>query len=150
MYQLSLIFIFISYFLIFSTSSFLLISLAWFFYGMSSAGMTGSLDTYFVKTIKRKHESIKNFNVKNNYSLLFSGLIGGGVGATIYSYIGINIYLLSLSGFIIAFILIQILIPKKIIKLEDRITLEQMLVGLKSLKHNNKLTLNFNITLTAK
>ncbi|NDR69631.1 hypothetical protein [Fructilactobacillus sanfranciscensis] len=86
---------------------------------MSSAGMTGSLDTYFVKTIKRKHESIKNFNVKNNYSLLFSGLIGGGVGATIYSYIGINIYLLSLLGFIIAFILIQILIPKKIIKLED-------------------------------
>ncbi|NDR77117.1 hypothetical protein [Fructilactobacillus sanfranciscensis] len=117
---------------------------------MSSAEMTGSLDTYFVKTIKRKHESIKNFNVKNNYSLLFSSLIGGGVGATIYSYIGINIYLLSLLGFIIAFILIQILIPKKIIKLEDRITLEQMLVGLKSLKHNNKLTLNFNITLTAK
>lgn len=108
------------------------------------------LDHWIHILLKQSKESIKNFNVKNNYSLLFSGLIGGGVGATIYSYIGINIYLLSLLGFIIAFILIQILIPKKIIKLEDRITLEQMLVGLKSLKHNNKLTLNFNITLTAK
>ena len=78
MYQLSLVLIGISYFIILFTNNYYLLCLSWFIYGMSAASMSGSLDSYFIRRAENKHE-IKGINVLINRSTLYSGLIGGGL-----------------------------------------------------------------------
>ena len=94
MYQLSLVLIGISYFIILFTNNYYLLCLSWFIYGMSAASMSGSLDSYFIRRAENKHE-IKGINVLINRSTLYSGLIGGGLGSFLYEILSEQIYILS-------------------------------------------------------
>ena len=105
MYQLSLVLIGISYFIILFTNNYYLLCLSWFIYGMSAASMSGSLDSYFIRRAENKHE-IKGINVLINRSTLYSGLIGGGLGSFLYEILSEQIYILSLLLIISSFILI--------------------------------------------
>lgn len=105
MYQLSLILIGISYSIILFTNNYYILCLSWFIYGMSAASMSGSLDAYFVRRTKDNHE-IKRINVLINYSTLYSGLIGGGLGSFLYELLSEHIYVLSLILIFLSLILI--------------------------------------------
>lgn len=100
MYQLSLVLIGISYFIILLTNNYYLLCLSWFIYGMSAASMSGSLDSYFIRRAENKHE-IKGINVLINRSTLYSGLIGGGLGSFLYEILSEQIYILSLIDYLI-------------------------------------------------
>lgn len=100
MYQLSLVLIGISYFIILFTNNYYLLCLSWFIYGMSAASMSGSLDSYFIRRVENKHE-IKGINVLINRSTLYSGLIGGGLGSFLYEILSEHIYILSLIDYLI-------------------------------------------------
>lgn len=100
MYQLSLVLIGISYFIILFTNNYYLLCLSWFIYGMSAASMSGSLDSYFIRRAENKHE-IKGINVLINRSTLYSGLIGGGLGSFLYEILSEHIYILSLIDYLI-------------------------------------------------
>ena len=91
MYQLSLILLGISYCGVYVFDNVLLLSLMWGIYGLSSAVMSGTLDAYFYKVIKKKGKNIKEFNVKNRYSILVSSLFGALIGSLLYKYIGVSI-----------------------------------------------------------
>lgn len=122
MYILSLILILISYAMVFIYADIVHLAIAWTIYGISAAAMTGTLDTFFVKELKRNNEDIKKFMADNNYSLLLSGLIGGSVGALFYNVIGMNIYLMAIGIFIISilFIILGIQSPQ-VVKDRERV-----------------------------
>lgn len=105
-YLLSIILIVVSYSIILYSSSPIFLSIAWFFYGASAAGMSGSLEGYFIKKMNNNSIQIKNFSVNYNYTIFFSGLIGGFLGSILYRFVNINIYIFSLVLFIITFIII--------------------------------------------
>ncbi len=108
MYQLSLVLIGISYVLIMVTNTFYLLCLAWFIYGMSSASMSGSLDSYFIRRAEDSGQ-IKHVNVLINHALLYSGLIGGGLGSFLYAVFFEHIYLISLFMIALSLFLITFL-----------------------------------------
>ncbi|WP_164966388.1 MFS transporter [Companilactobacillus metriopterae] len=137
-YQISLVFITASYMIVIVSSSFWLMCFSWFLYGVSSAGMTGSLDSYFIKDALDNDQGIKKFNIQNNYSLLLSSLLGGGIGASIYGLIHINIYILSILGFIISFVLIQVTIPFKRVEKIKRISVKELFENIRGLLKDEK------------
>ncbi|WP_169922427.1 MFS transporter [Lactobacillus terrae] len=137
-YQISLVFITASYMIVIVSSSFWLMCFSWFLYGVSSAGMTGSLDSYFIKDALDNDQGIKKFNIQNNYSLLLSSLLGGGIGASIYGLIHINIYILSILGFIILFVLIQVTIPFKRVEKIKRISVKELFENIRGLLKDEK------------
>lgn len=113
MYQLSLILLGISYFITMVSNKFPVLCISWFIYGMSSASMSGSLDSYFIRRAK-SDEEIKHINVLINHSTLYSGLIGGGIGSFIYKEINIKIYIISLVLIFFSLILITFIFhPQK-------------------------------------
>ena len=95
MYQMSLILIIVAYYLIFIASNYYILCFTWFIYGVSAASMSGSLDAYFIRNINNE-KGVKDFNILMNHSLLISGLVGGGLGASLYSIIGNAIYTVSI------------------------------------------------------
>lgn len=121
MYQLSLILLGISYCGVYVFDNVLLLSLMWGIYGLSSAVMSGTLDAYFYKVIKKKGKNIKEFNVKNRYSILVSSLFGALIGSLLYKYIGVSIYLVS-----IIILILTLLILTFFIKIEHELILEKV------------------------
>lgn len=103
-YLLSIILIIISYSIILCSTSAFFLSIAWFLYGASAAGMSGSLEGYFIKKMNNDSVQIKDFSVNYNYIIFFSGLIGGFLGSILYRFVNMDIYLYSLILFFIAFI----------------------------------------------
>ena len=103
-YLLSIILIIISYSIILCSTSVFFLSIAWFLYGASAAGMSGSLEGYFIKKMNNDSVQIKDFSVNYNYIIFFSGLIGGFLGSILYRFVNMDIYLYSLILFFIAFI----------------------------------------------
>ncbi|WP_430611291.1 MFS transporter [Enterococcus sp. DIV0876] len=104
MYQLALIFIAISYLMVYLTSNFYLLCISWGIYGLSAASMSGTLDSYFVKLYRNDEDDIKPFVVKKNSSMMYSALFGGLFGSVLYNVINTNIYVVSIVFFIIALI----------------------------------------------
>lgn len=103
-YLLSIILIIISYSIILCSTSVFFLSIAWFLYGASAAGMSGSLEGYFIKKMNNDSVQIKDFSVNYNYIIFFSGLIGGFLGSILYRFVNMDIYLYSLILFFIVFI----------------------------------------------
>lgn len=66
-YLLSIILIIISYSIILCSTSVFFLSIAWFLYGASAAGMSGSLEGYFIKKMNNDSVQIKDFSVNYNY-----------------------------------------------------------------------------------
>lgn len=110
MYQISLILLGISYLGVYVFDDVFLLSIIWGIYGLSSAAMSGTLDAYFYKNLKKEGKSIKEFNIKNRYSLLISSLIGAMFGAFLYKHIGINLYLISIVILILALFILSFFI----------------------------------------
>lgn len=142
MYQLSLVLIGISYFIILFTNNYYLLCLSWFIYGMSAASMSGSLDSYFIRRAENKHE-IKGINVLINRSTLYSGLIGGGLGSFLYEILSEQIYILSLLLIISSFILITFGFHAENSEENNEMTssesLKKIITELKNIKYQNKL-----------
>lgn len=95
-YILSIITMLIAYLIIPHTDSLYILVLAWFIYGLSSAFMSGSLDTYFIKDMNQDKHDIKKFNIGVNYVLITSSILGSLTGLALFPYIGLKIYYLSL------------------------------------------------------
>lgn len=142
MYQLSLVLIGISYFIILFTNNYYLLCLSWFIYGMSAASMSGSLDSYFIRRAENKHE-IKGINVLINRSTLYSGLIGGGLGSFLYEILSEQIYILSLLLIISSFILITFGFHAENSEENNEMTssesFKKIITELKNIKYQNKL-----------
>lgn len=68
-YIFSIVLIIIAYSIIFYSSSPIFLSVAWFLYGASAAGMSGSLEGYFIKKMNNDSMQIKNFSVNYNYTI---------------------------------------------------------------------------------
>ncbi|NDR60599.1 MFS transporter [Fructilactobacillus sanfranciscensis] len=105
-YLIALFLLAISYFLIMISHSFLILCLSWFIYGISSASISGSLETYFLKKYQNNEYLMKKFNINLNNINLISGLIGGGIGSFIYAYIEDALYVISILFIIVSAILI--------------------------------------------
>jgi MFS family permease len=95
MYLVSLLLLVISFFIIFISESVIMLSISWFIYGISTASMSGSLESYFIRSYKNNEYKIKLFNISLNNVNLYSALIAGGVGSFIYAYCSNKIYLIS-------------------------------------------------------
>lgn len=108
MYLGSLILLASSYFLIMLSSEFWVLCVAWFVYGLSSASISGSLETYFLRRYANNGEMIKKFNVKYNNINLYSSLIGGGIGSFIYTFVGNSLYLVSIILLAVSFFVVGI------------------------------------------
>lgn len=133
MYVLSLILLAASYFITMITTNFYFLCLSWIVYGTSSSAMTGSLDMAFIKARKKKNKNIKQFNVINSYTILFSGLIGGGIGSVIYNLIGTKLYLVSLVILITTSFFVVLKIPQSKVAYEDRIKLRTLMAESKKI-----------------
>lgn len=133
MYVLSLVLLADSYFITMITTNFYFLCLSWIVYGTSSSAMTGSLDMAFIKARKKKNKNIKQFNVINSYTILFSGLIGGGIGSVIYNLIGTKLYLVSLVILISTSFFVVLKIPQSKVAYEDRIKLHTLVAESKKI-----------------
>ncbi len=98
----------IAYGLIYSSSSIIMLSIAWFIYGIAGALMSGNVDGYIVNKLKESGlaAQIKPFNVKKTNMSLIAGIGGALIGSLLYPIISINIYLFSLSLYTIAILIV--------------------------------------------
>ena len=129
MYQLSLMLLGISYFGVYAFDNIFLLSLIWGIYGLSSAAMSGTLDAYFYKELKNKGKNIKEFNVKNRYSLFGSSLVGALIGSVLYRYIGVRIYLVSIIILAFALLILSLFIKidhKNLVEVKSHSVSDQM------------------------
>lgn len=97
----------IAYGLIYSSSSIIILSIAWFIYGIAGALMSGNVDGYIVNKLKENdlEEQIKPFNVKKTNMSLIAGIGGALIGSLLYPIISINIYLFSLMLYTVAILI---------------------------------------------
>lgn len=133
MYVLSLLLLGASYLITMITINFYILCLSWIIYGTSSSAMTGSLDMAFIKDRKKKNKDIKRFNVINKYTILYSGLIGGGIGSVIYNLIGTKLYLVSLVILISTSFFVILKIPQTKIAYDDRIKARTLVIESKKI-----------------
>lgn len=141
MYQFSLILLILSYLTILLFNQFLLLCLAWFLYGLSMASMSGTLDSYFIKSYKSEKITIKPFMVRNNNSMFYSSLVGGFLGSLLFNYLKINLYIVSIVLFIVSFLFILFGVPrKKTVQAVKRESLFAFIIfSLKQIKGNKSL-----------
>lgn len=87
-----------AYGLIYCSSSILLLSIAWFIYGIAGALTSGNIDGYIVNGLKDSGDSdlIKKFNIKKTNISLSAGIAGAVLGSLLYPVIKTNIYLISI------------------------------------------------------
>ncbi|USS88285.1 MFS transporter [Fructilactobacillus hinvesii] len=95
-----------SYFLIMVSHSLAVLCLSWFIYGISSASISSSLETFFLRQYRNDETLIKRFNVRFNNTNLISGLVGGGLGSFIYAYLENALYLISITLIVVSAALI--------------------------------------------
>ncbi|WP_024655155.1 MFS transporter [Borrelia hispanica] len=92
----------IAYFIIFQTSSFIKLCIAWFIYGVSSAVNTGTIDISFTHIYQNNSKKLKAFISSMKIILSTGAILGGYTGSILFLYIDKNIYLLSLSLYLIS------------------------------------------------
>ncbi|WOO89385.1 MFS transporter [Mollicutes bacterium LVI A0078] len=96
-----------AYGLIYSSSSIITLSIAWFIYGIAGALTSGNVDGYIVNKLKENdlEGQIKPFNVKKTNMSLIAGIGGALIGSLLYPIISVNIYLFSLILYTIAILI---------------------------------------------
>lgn len=110
-YLTSIFLLMISYFIIFKASSFMLICISWFIYGMSAAINTGTIDISFTKLYQNNSKKLKAFISFVKMILSISAILGGYIGSVLYLYIDIKIYLISLLIYLISSLITIFFIP---------------------------------------
>ncbi|AHH04280.1 Multidrug resistance protein B (plasmid) [Borrelia nietonii YOR] len=86
----------IAYFIIFQTSSFIILCIAWFIYGMSSAVNTGTIDVSFTRVYQSNSKKLKAFISSMKIILGIGAISGGYAGSVLFLYVDEKIYLISL------------------------------------------------------
>lgn len=110
-YLTSIFLLMISYFIIFKASSFMLLCISWFIYGMSAAINTGTIDISFTKLYQNNSKKLKAFISFVKMILSISAILGGYIGSILYLYIDIKIYLISLLIYLISSLITIFFIP---------------------------------------
>lgn len=110
-YLTSIFLLMISYFIIFKASSFMLLCISWFIYGMSAAINTGTIDISFTKLYQDNSKKLKAFISFVKMILSISAILGGYIGSVLYLYIDIKIYLISLLIYLISSLITIFFIP---------------------------------------
>ncbi|WNZ67165.1 MFS transporter (plasmid) [Borreliella garinii] len=110
-YLTSIFLLMISYFIIFKASSFMLLCISWFIYGMSAAINTGTIDISFTKLYQDNSKKLKAFISFAKMILSISAILGGYIGSILYLYIDIKIYLISLLIYLISSLITIFFIP---------------------------------------
>lgn len=105
-YIISIILIFISYFIIAINTNFLTILFAYFLYGLSSALKSGTLDSEIIIQIRNSNSNMKEFSILEQYCSSISSIVGAGIGSIIYKNANNKMYILSLILFILSVIII--------------------------------------------
>nr|WKT13918.1 MFS transporter [Borrelia sp. BU AG58] len=95
-YLISIFLSMVSYFIIFKASSFAILCIAWFIYGMSSAVSTGTIDISFNHIYQNNSKKLKSFISSRKIIFSIGAILGGYIGSELYLYINIKIYLISL------------------------------------------------------
>ncbi|WP_215536055.1 MFS transporter [Borreliella bavariensis] len=113
-YLASIFLLMISYFIVFKASSFILICISWFIYGMSAAINTGTIDISFTKIYQNNSKKLKAFISFVKMILSISAILGGYIGSVLYLCIDIKIYLISLLIYLISFLITIFFIPNDI------------------------------------
>ncbi|AHH13144.1 Multidrug resistance protein B (plasmid) [Borrelia hermsii YBT] len=86
----------IAYFIIFQISSFIILCIAWFIYGISSAVNTGTIDISFTHIYQSNSKKLKAFISSMKIILSIGAILGGYAGSILFLYIDKKIYLISL------------------------------------------------------
>lgn len=110
-YLVSIFLLMISYFITFKASSFGLLCISWFIYGMSAAINTGTIDISFTKLYQNNSKQLKAFISFVKMILSISAILGGYIGSVLYLYINIKIYLISLLIYLISSLITIFFIP---------------------------------------
>ncbi len=110
-YLASIFLLMISYFIIFNASSFVLLCISWFIYGMSAAINTGTIDISFTKIYQNNSKKLKAFISFVKIILSIGAILGGYIGSVLYLYIDIKIYLISLLIYLISSLITIFFIP---------------------------------------
>ena len=105
-YIISIILIFISYFIICINTNFLIILFAYFLYGLSSALKSGTLDSEIILQVRKLNLDMKKFSVIEQYCSSISSIMGAGIGSIIYKNINNKMYIFSLLLFVLSLIVI--------------------------------------------
>ncbi|WP_327786775.1 MFS transporter, partial [Borreliella valaisiana] len=101
-YLVSIFLLMISYFIVFKASSFVLLCVSWFIYGMSAAINTGTIDISFTKLYQNSSKKLKAFISFVKMLLSISAILVGYIGNVLYLYINIRLYLISLLIYLIS------------------------------------------------
>nr|WP_234925445.1 MFS transporter [Borreliella valaisiana] len=110
-YLASIFLLMISYFIIFNASSFVLLCISWFIYGMSAAINTGTIDISFTKKYQNNSKKLKAFISFVKIILSIGAILGGYIGSVLCLYIDIKIYLISLLIYLISSLITIFFIP---------------------------------------
>ncbi|MBB6043460.1 MFS transporter (plasmid) [Borreliella yangtzensis] len=110
-YLVSIFLLMISYLIIFKASSFVLLCISWFIYGMSAAINTGTIDISFTKIYQNNSKKLKAFIASVKMLLSISAILGGYIGNVVYLYINTKIYLISLLIYLMSSLITIFFIP---------------------------------------
>uniref|UniRef100_UPI003B218D94 MFS transporter n=1 Tax=Borreliella tanukii TaxID=56146 RepID=UPI003B218D94 len=110
-YLASIFLLIISYFIIFKASSFILLCISWFIYGMAAAINTGTIDISFTKIYQNNSKKLKAFISFVKMILSLGAILGGYIGSVLYLYIDIKIYRISLLIYLISSLITIFFIP---------------------------------------
>ncbi|USS87212.1 MFS transporter [Fructilactobacillus cliffordii] len=134
-YLLALALLAVSYCLIMGSHSFVVLCLSWFIYGISSASISSSLETFFLRKYRNNETLIKRFNVRFNNTDLISGLVGGGLGSFIYAYLENALYIISIVLIIVSAALIVLFFRgDERVSVGELTSLKTILAELRSIK----------------
>ena len=131
-----------------------IMSFAWFFYGISSALDSGTIDAEIINDLKKlnKENKVSKFISNTNRFNFISLLIGSTIGSWIYYRIGIKFYFISILLTLLSILIIQIFYfeHSKIYKQNDSSILNGMIKqinsGIKELKNSFNLKLMIALT----
>ncbi|ACH93959.1 MFS transporter [Borrelia duttonii] len=91
-----------AYFIIFKTSSFIMLCIAWFIYGVSSAVNTGTIDISFTHIYQNNSKKLKAFISSMKIILSTGAIVGGYSGSILFLYIDKKIYIISLFLYLVS------------------------------------------------
>lgn len=142
---LSKLFLIMLFIIVFLSNNFILLFIAWFLYGISSALENGTIEVQIINDLKViKNEKIKTFIKKSNILNFIALILGSTLGSYLYFKIGISIYLISILLTIFSVIIIAIIYrntktKREISKISFKPLKKQVYSSLYELKNNYNL-----------
>ena len=116
LYILSVFVLIFAFILIgFFSDNFIVLAIAYCLYGVGVSLRSGTLESDVICEYKEKNLDIRHYAVAESYVFGVSGIIGGGVGSVMYSYIGEYIYIVSSLLFVASIVSSMFFVPSVVI-----------------------------------